>query len=288
MESIQSQSANGSPVPGKPTEVLGSDKPSRSVVGVIDQSLVALIDHVLDAESAVRENTAQVKMVESQLAQVREIPKKTEAVEKQVAMAAERVEECVEAFNRLWERVDAFEKSAVSKLIERIDGLERAMRQVAEKPAVWGAEMSDLRMELRRHTELFERPQVKTVYHRHYLTWYGWIIVGFFVVSCGMFWLWNASSQDARLKSSNDLKWRGAWEVQDTAFHHVLILLERDYNSDPEQFRKTVAAYVAHDDSVKERSNEADLKQEEADRRKQEADQAKQELEELKKERRKR
>lgn len=289
MENNQLQSANGSPVSGKPvTEGPASDKPNRSVVGVIDQSLVALIDRVLDVESAVRESTAQLKMMESQLVQVREIPKKTEAVEKQVAAAADRVEQCVKAFNRLWERVDTFEKSVISKLTERMDAMELGMKVVAAKPAEWGAAMDGLQLQLQKHAELFERPQVKKVHHRHYLNWYIWIVLGLLVACAGMTWLWQDAAKDATVKAGNDLLWRGAWQIPDSTIHDELSGLKDRYDTSSEQFERQVLQDEAHDEQLTQKLKEENIKRWEAEQAQQEAEQAQHEADELQKQRKKR
>jgi hypothetical protein len=294
MESNQSQSANGSPAVGKTTDGLGSDKTNRSVVGVIDQSLVTLIDRVLDVESAVRENTGQIKMVESQVAVVREIPKKTAAVEQQLAADTERLEQCVGALNKLRERVDTFERSAVGKMTERIDGLERAMRLVAEKPAEWEAAMKGLKEELWRHAELFEKPQVKTVHHKHYLNWYGWVVYAMLLACAGLGWLWKDARRDASLKASNDILWRGAWQIPDSLLHEKLARLKIRADDSSEEFRRQVLEDEAQDEELTQKLKEENIKREEAyeksreaAEKQDEADEAKHAADELKKQKRK-
>jgi|GEM_PF-5101371 len=296
MENNQLQSANGSPVSGKPvTEGLGNEKLNRSAVGVADQLLIVLNDHVLDAESAVKENTAQLRVMASTVELVRAIPKKTEAVEKQVAAATERVKECVEAFNRLWERMDGFEKSAMSKLAERMYALEFTMRQVAEKPAEWGAAMDGLRRQMQSHAELFEKPQVKTVHHRHYLNGYIWIVYALCLVCAGLIWLWQDARQDASLKASNDILWRGAWQIPDSTIHDELSRLKTQCDDSSEQFRRQVLEDEAHDEELTQKLKEENIKRHEAYEKsreaiekKDEADEAGHEADELKKQKKKR
>lgn len=264
-------------------------------MGVIDESLIALIDHVLDTESAVRENTGQLKMVESQVAVVREIPGKMVAMEQQLAAETERLGQCVGALNKLWERMDGFERSALGKLSERIDGLERAMRLVAEKPAEWDAAMKGLREHLSRHAALFEKPQVKTVHHKHYLNWYGWIVCGMLLVCVGLAWLWQDSRRDASLKSANDILWRGAWQVPDSLLHEELTSLKARDDDSSEQFRRQVLEDEAADEELTQKLKEENIKRDEAYEKSREAvekqdeaDRAKHEADELKKQKKKR
>jgi hypothetical protein len=289
MESSQSPSANGTPMTGKPmTEGSGTEKLNRSVVGVIDELLITLNDHVLNAESAVRENTAQLRVMASSVELAREIPKKMAVVEKQLTAMAGHLEMCLGSVAKLNERVDTFERSTVNKLSERMDGLDKSMQQVAVKPAVWGAEMSDLRVELRRHAELFERPQIKTVHHRHYLNWYIWIVIGMFGACAVLVTLWRGAQKDASLKTNNDMLWRGARQFLDSTLQQRLDSVERHYDANPEQFLQDVKAQEAHSVELTQRLQEANQKQQEADQVQQEASQAKREVDELKKQKKRR
>ncbi|HEV2479524.1 MAG TPA: hypothetical protein VGS79_07660 [Puia sp.] len=296
MENNQSQSANGSPVTGKPvTEGPGSEKLNRSAVGVADQLLITLNDHLLDAESAIKENTAQLRVMASSVELVRGIPKKTEAVEKQLTAVAERLEQCMGAVNKLWERIDGFERSTVAKLTGQVDGLDKSVRQLATKPAEWGAEMSDLRIELRRHTELFEKPQVKEVHHRHYLHWSDWISAVLLMVSVGLAWLWLDAREDAGLKASNDLLWRGAWQISDSVMHDKLTRLKTQYDTSSEEFRRRVLDAEAQDEELTQKLKEENIKQQEADEKsteatekQREANEAGHEADELRKQKKKR
>jgi len=277
------------------TERPDSEKLNRSVVEVGDQLLIVLNDHVLDAESAVRENTAQLRVMASSVELLREIPKKTEAVEKQVAATTERVEECVEAFNRLWDRVDGFERSAVARLVERMDAMEFAMKQVAGKPAEWGAAMDGLRRQMQSHAELFEKPQVKTVHHRHYLNWYIWIVIGLLAACAGLIWLWQDATKDAGVKAGNDLLWRGAWQISDSVIHGKLAHLKTQYDTSSEQFERQVLEDEAQDEELTQKLKEENLKRQQADEKsteaieeQREADAAGHEADELKKQKKKR
>jgi len=262
---------------------------------VIDQSLILLNDHVLNAESAVRENTAQLRFMASSVESVREIPKKTEAVEQQLAAAEERLEQCVGVVNKLWERLDGFERSAVTKLTERMEGIERSVREVAGKPAEWAKEMDGLRQQMRRHAELFEKPQEKRVYHRHYLHYYGWITLALAAAVMGLAALWNNAREDARRSTGNDLLWRGAWQMPDSALHEKLMLLKNQCDTNSGEFRRHVLEDEARDEELTQKLIEQNIKQREAyekateaNEKQQEADAAKQAADELKKQKKRR
>lgn len=168
-----------------------------------------------------------------------------------------------------------------------MDGLEQAMGQLARQPAVCAAEMDDLRNELRQHAELFEKPQIKTVHHRHYLSWYIWIIIGFFVVSVGMGLLWQDSAKDATRHAGNDLLWRGAWQIQDSVMHKKLFQLKTQYDTSSEWFRRQVLEDEAQDEELTQKLKEENIKRWQANEAQQEAKQAQDEADELKKQRKK-
>jgi len=276
------------PAEGKPvTDTTGAGKLNRSVVGVFDQLLNAVNDNVLNTQDAVRENTGQLRVMASTVELVRGLPDKMMAVEKGLTELGERVDTC-----SAW----------ISKLSERMNVLELSMRQVVEKPLALESAMGALRGELRRHAELFENPQEKTVHHRHYLHYYVLIIIGLLWVGTGLGWLWMNARGEAGRNATNDILWRGARQYVDSSLLGVLDTLKNRYESDPGQFRKDVLAQEEHSEELAEKLQEAAQKRQEADEKRTEADQkqgeaneeqqaaekARREAEELKKQRRKR
>lgn len=295
MESNQIQSPNGSPAAGKPvTEGQGTDKLNRNLTGVVDHFFNAINDHILNVESAVRENTAQLRVMASSIELVREIPEKMERVEKGLATVVGRQEMCMDSLGKLYERIVKFEQSTTHTLTVRLSALEWSVQQLAAKPAEWRDEMNGLREALRKHAELFEKPQEKRVYHRHYLHYYGWVILGV-SVALGVFAiLYRNAREDAQRSSGNDLLWRGAWQMPDSTIHEQLMRLKTQNDTNSEQFRRQVLEDEAQDEELTQklkeetiRRKEAEEKSAEATEKQQEANQAGREADELKKQKKK-
>ncbi len=276
------QSANGLPSAGKPvTDTPETGKLNRSMIDVFDQGLIALNDHVLDAQSAVRENTAQLRVMASSVELLRRLPAKLSAVE-------ERLEMCCVWMDNLSERMDILDKVAMSKLNERMNELDRSMRQLVEKPTALDHSTKVLRDEMRKHAELFEKPQVKTVHHRHHLHYYAWIIVGLFCTCMGLIGLWGNARRDAERNATNDILWRGARQVLDPLLMGELDTVKNRHDANPEQFERDVVEQEEHTVELTAKLQEGDAKRHEAEEKQQEADAAQQEAEELKKQKRKR
>jgi hypothetical protein len=290
------QSANGLPAAGKPvTGTPETGELNRKMMDVFDQALITLNDHVLDAQLAVRENTAQLRVMASSVELVRGLPAKLSEVLEGLLAVEERLETCCAWMNNVSERMDALDKMAMSKLNERMYGLEFSMRQLAEKPTALDNATEVLRAEMRKHAELFEKPQKKTVHHWHYLHYYGWIIFGLVFACAGLIVLWGNARRDAERNATNDILWRGARQVLDPLLMGELDTVKNRHDADPEQFRQDVIAEDEHNEELTEKlqeeaakRHEADQKQAEANEKQQEADAAKQEAEELKKQKRKR
>jgi hypothetical protein len=290
------QSANESPAAGKPmTDTAETGKLNRGIMDHFDQGLIVITDHVLDAQLAVRENTAQLRVMASTVELVRGLPAKMTAVEDSSAAVGKRLEACGAWILKLSERMDALDKVTLCKLSERMDGLDRSMRQVAEKPSELDNAAEGLRAEMRKHAELFEKPQQKTVHHRHHLHYYGWIIFGLLCLCMGLFGLWRDARRDAARNATSDILWRGARQVLDSSLVQELDTVRNRHDANPEQFQKDVILQDEHNEELAEKlqeeaekRQEADEKRSEANEKQQEADAARQEAEEMKKQKRKR
>lgn len=304
METNQNQPANGLPGTGKPgvegagragVESAGAGKLDLSALQVFDQLLKATIDHVLSAEDRVRENTGQLRVMASSVELVRGVPNKMDKLAQTVAEMEKRVGFFEDSMTKLCARIEAFEQTTVQKLGERLDGVEYAMRQLTLKRFELEKATEGLCVEMRKHAELFEKPQERRVYHRHYLHWYAWIIVGVSVVGIGFGLLWCNASDEAGRNAGNDILWRGAMQVPDSAFHAGLINLKYQCDTNAVQFRHGVEEDEANDAELERKLKEQNLKQQEADEKKTEADEKqreanaeRQENEELKRQKGKR
>ena len=244
---------------------------NRSVIEVFDHLLNAVNDNVLNTQSSVRENTAQLRVMASSVELVRELPNKMEAVEKGLTEIDERVDTC-----SAWS----------SEVSGRMNVLELSMRQVVEKPLALESAMGALRDELRKHAELFEKPQEKTVNHRHHLHYYVWIIIGLFGACTGLGWLWMNARKEADRNATNDILWRGARQYLDSSLLGELDTLKNRQDSDPEQFRKDVLAQEEHSEELTEKLQEAARKRQEANEEQHAAEKARKDAEELKRQKR--
>jgi hypothetical protein len=284
------QSANGSPAAGKPmTDAAGTGKLNPSMIDVFDQALISLNDRMLDAQMVIRENTAQQRVMANSVELVRGLPAKMTALEEKSVAVDKRLLMFGGSIDKLGGRMGVLEEGMI-KLSERMQGLEWSMRQLAEKPTALDAATEVLRAEMRKHAELFEKPQEKTVRHWHYLHYYGWITIGLFCVCMGLAVLWVNARNNADRNATSDILWRGARQLLDSTLLQQLDTVKNRYDANPEEFRKDVIAQDEHNEELAEKLQEAAEKRQEADdksmeeyRKRQEADEAQKEAEELKK-----
>jgi pyruvate/2-oxoacid:ferredoxin oxidoreductase beta subunit len=148
---------------------------------------------------------------------------------------------------------------------------------------------------MRQHAELFEKPQEKTVRHRHYLHHYGWIIFGLLCACMGFFGLWERTREAADRNATSDILWRGARQFLDSTLQQELDTVKNRHDSNPEGFRKDVLEQEERIEELTEKLQEVEQKRQEADeksmeeyKKRQEADAAQQEADELKKKKQKR
>lgn len=271
------------------TDGAGTGKLNSSMIDVFDQALISLNDRMLDAQLAIRENTAQLRVMMSTVELVRGLPAKMTALEEKLVAVDKRLSMFGGSIDKLGGRMGILEEGMI-KLSERMQGLEFSMRQVAEKPTALDNATEVLRAEMRQHAELFEKPQEKTVRHRHYLHHYGWIIFGLLCACMGLFGLWERTRAAADRNATSDMLWRGARQFLDSSLQQELDTVKNRHDSNPEQFEQDVKAQEGHDEELAEKlqeeaekRTEADEKRSEANEKQREADAARREAEQLKK-----
>ena len=239
-----------------------------SVIGVVDQLLIGLTDKVLNVETAVRENTAQIKFLANSVELVRGIPGKMEAVEGQIGAWQRQI-------GGLQEKSQTLEKE-ISGLQGRIGAFEMAVKSSLAKVDALDSTIISLQWELQRHTNEVASFTGGKVKHTHRLDSYALIIV-FLVVLCGglgasTYWMW----QNADQYKASDIKWRGAKLFGYGSLRSYLDSVEQRYDREPDAFRNGVT-------NEEDRLNSLQQRSEELEERQREVEQKKSEIEELKK-----
>lgn len=231
---------------------LAMENLDRDATEVIDHLLNTLSDKVIDTQGAVRENTAQLRIMASSVELVREIPEKMEELERQVTSSMQRAAALGKQMVSLDESVQ-----------KRIDALDAVVQQVIARPAMLERSIEDLQVGLRHHAALFEKPLTKSVHYRHHLDWPIAVIVVLGMICAWITAIWYNARQEADLYERSDVLWRGAKEVKDSVTFHELKSIELQYNSNPEQVRAKVDSEEASDAALTERLREINQKTEE-------------------------
>jgi hypothetical protein len=109
-------------------------------------------------------------------------------------------------------------------------------------PGLLQASMTNLQVDLQQYVSIFKHPKLKEVHHTHFLGRPLLILLAVLAIIALQFvWLartWNKES----LFEENDIKWRSAMLSEDSAVTKALNKYQRDYNANPDQFRKDVVA----------------------------------------------
>jgi hypothetical protein len=224
-----------------PKEAAATEKPK--MVGVIDQLLNVLSDKVLNSETALRENTAQLQLMANSVELVRGIPAKIEAVEQRMITTNE----------------------AVSKLRERIVCLEAAVRHGMDGSLRLEGAIQGLGAGLQQHAQLFEKPLHKSVQYRHVVGRAAWIIGVLSLLCAGSVGLCVLYHGNADRHADSDIQWRAAQLITDSATLFELQSQKQQYAKDPEQFRKEVVAEEERRAVLAERTLEMNQKIQEVD-----------------------
>ena len=228
-------------VTSSPTGGTATDK--AKLIPVMDQLLRTLSDKVLNTETAVRENTAQVEVMANSVEVVRGMPDKVKAVEQRVAATGE----------------------AVSKMRERVDALEASVRQSMDEWKRMEGAIYTLGTGLRQHAELFEKPLHKSVHYRHSMDGPLLAIAGMFVLCFGLVALCIHFYYKADDYAVSDVQWRGAQLITDSVTIHELQALKQSYASNPDSVRGAVIAEEDRRAALAERIIERDQKNQEID-----------------------
>lgn len=239
-----------------------------SVIGVVDQLLIGLTDKVLNVETAVRESTAQIKVMGNSVELLRALPGKMEEVELQTAAWQHEM-------RGLQEKVAAMQ-AGVSGLPERVAALDGAVKSSLEWSTTLGTIMQSLMGEVRRYTNEVASFKGGKVHHRHGLESFAWIIIvlvmGCAVLGASTYWMWSEADQ----YKASDIKWRGAKLFGYGAIRPYLDTIEQRYNRGPEDFGGEVQKEEDRLDALQQHN-------EELEEREREVEQKKAEIEELKK-----
>ena len=228
------------------------EKLDRDVVEVIDHLLNTLNDKVIDTQGAVRENTAQIRIMASSVELVREIPEKMEALESQVASSVQRA-------GALGKQMVSLDQSVQ----KRIDALDAVVQQGIARPVMLEKSIADLQVGLKRHAELFEKPLTKSVHYRYELHWSSWVILVLVMLCSWLTAVWYNTQQEANSYERSNVLWRGARQVKDSVTFHELNSLEQQYNSNPEKVRAEIDSEEASDAALTQRIKEISVKTEE-------------------------
>lgn len=93
---------------------------------------------------------------------------------------------------------------------------------------------------LQTHSRLLSQPMKQEVRHEHHLTKPVWACFAMALVIIGLLFLLNYKWLEADLRKENDLKYRYLQVTQPAEGQKLLHLLDSQYTSDPDQFRKSV------------------------------------------------
>lgn len=170
----------------------------------------ALIDKAVENGTAIREINEQIRKLPSPTAAVAGLDERIAALEKQLGTVGE--------------------------------GVGALSAQIGDPASRMVAYMGNLQDRLEQYVHFFEKPMQKEVHHRHFLGWPVLVLIGMLVI-VGLEWFglsrsWNREEQFEK----NDILWRAAMLSDDSLVTRVLYKDQREYQAEPEQFRKDVVA----------------------------------------------
>jgi hypothetical protein len=226
-----------------PSPAGGTVTDKAKLAGVMDQVLVVLSDKVLNTETAVRENTAQMRVMASSVELVRGIPNKMETVEKRVMATGE----------------------VLDKVRERMDALEVSVRKSMDVANDMQGSMLALGGKLYQHAQLFEKPLEKSVLHRHEVGWPIFLVVGLILSCCALVMVCFEFHAEAGQNAASDIQWRAAQLITDSGMVHELQTLKQNYAANPDSVRTAVIAEEDRRAALAERIIERDQKIQEVD-----------------------
>ena len=193
-----------------------------------EEVLKALVDKTVENASAIRELNEHLRKQAQPNPAAAELNQHLGELKEQVEVAGKSVTE----------RIGELE-GRIGKIGEGISSLSVQLGN----PANWLLSgMHSLQKSLEEYKDFFSKPLKKEVHYKHMLGWPLWVLLGLLVIVGLEGWgLTNARSQ-ADLHEQNDILWRAARLSEDSVVVHRLDKTMRDYQANPDQFRKDVEA----------------------------------------------
>ncbi|GGB14849.1 hypothetical protein [Puia dinghuensis] len=102
--------------------------------------------------------------------------------------------------------------------------------------------MHSLQNSLEQCRDFFSQPLRKEVHYKHMLGWPLWVLFGLLIIAGLELAGLTSANNKADLYQQNDLLWRAVRLSEDSLVTHALDKTVRDYQANPDQFRKDVAA----------------------------------------------
>ena len=191
------------------------------------------------AEIAVREGNEMVKALIAKVIDLGTAVKDTGELIRQLPNQQEALERWNEQSDKLAGNIGKLEKGVEEMRVafyKQLQGFADQMKGVDRQ--LVGMEV--LQQALDRHAQLFEKPLVKTVHYRHFLSKPLWVLLVTGVVLGLMGYGWMRTAARVDQYRANDSKWRYIALTRDTLVLHKVERINRDYLADPEAFKKLV------------------------------------------------
>lgn len=123
---------------------------------------------------------------------------------------------------------------------ERLDTAEDEIKAMPEKIFMPLPQIIALTNALQAHSRLLSMPMKQEIRHEHHLTKPVWACFVMVLVIIGLLFLLYCKWFEADLRKENDLKYRYLQVSQPPEGQKLLHLLDSQYTSNPDQFRKSV------------------------------------------------
>jgi hypothetical protein len=172
-----------------------------------DELMKVVIEKVAESNTLIRENNAQIGSLAGVVGDLSGVGQKMEAMESKFVSVREGLDSVART------------TSGIGALPEAIRGLDEA---------------------LKRHTAFFERPVKKEIHHTHFL---GWPAVVLFLMGCVVVLsivITANAHERADQYSASDIKLRSLKLVKDSVLLRAIIEADKQFEDNPDQFRKDV------------------------------------------------
>jgi hypothetical protein len=209
------------------TDIEQQDQENEPSISIADELIKALIGKVAENGSAIRENTEHVKKL---MEPVSRLP----LYDKQLSMLRESID-------HLGGSTTKEMQAGLGRQEAATENLGAAITKLTETVTLPVDAIGDLREDLHRHEQLFEKPLQKTVHYKHFLgrslLVFATLLLLVTVLTVCLIRAWGRAGRYAE----NDIKWRYVRLSNDNLLLNALDSADESYKADPEQFGRTVS-----------------------------------------------